>query len=445
MLPEPTLPPSFAKLLAGLSPCFTTPTFRTFCGLACGMLAGTGRRTVCGMLVGAGLSRTWRHHRAHRFFSRAAWSPDEVGLTLARLVVRLLVPEGQPVTVAVDDTLYRRSGRSVFAVGWFHDGSAKSKEKVGFGNNWVIAGIVLTIPVLGRVVCLPVLARLVRKGDGDAASRLKLARQMMGEIAENLPGRTVHGVGDAAYAGKELCKLPANVTWTTRVRKDADLHRPAPPRTGRRGRPRLKGDKLPKLEQIAAGLAFTPATVTRYGKTETVFLASFTCLWPGVFRYEPVTVVLVRNKPGIPRGGYYDIALATTDTAATPAQVVERYACRWSIEVAIEDSKQVFRVGQARNRVERAVERTVPFGLFCQTLATVWYAVAGHDPADVAAHRERAPWYTTKRHPSTADLAGKLRYTLIAARFSAGRPEQPTPAEIHAIQLAWAADDCVAA
>jgi hypothetical protein len=161
MLPGLTLPPSFAVLLAAFQPCFTAPTFTTFRALVGGMLAGAGRRTVCGMLVGAGLSRVWRHHRAHRFFSRAAWSPDELGLALARLVVRLLVPEGQPVTVVVDDTLFRRTGRSVFAVGYFHDGSAKTKEKVGFGNNWVIAGIVLTLPVLGRVVCLPVLARLV--------------------------------------------------------------------------------------------------------------------------------------------------------------------------------------------------------------------------------------------------------------------------------------------
>jgi hypothetical protein len=95
--------------------------------------------------------------------------------------------------------------------------------------------------------------------------------------------------------------------------------------------------------------------------------------------------------------------------------------------------------------VPRAVERTVPLGLICQTLATLWYATAGHDPSDAAEHRARAPWYTTKRHPSTADLAGKLRRVLIAARFTGTRPAEPTPAEIHAIRLAWEADATVAA
>ena len=54
MLPEGTLPASLQVLLAVFQPCFTAPSFRTFCALACGFWAQTGRRTVCGMLAGAG-------------------------------------------------------------------------------------------------------------------------------------------------------------------------------------------------------------------------------------------------------------------------------------------------------------------------------------------------------------------------------------------------------
>ena len=73
MLPnvsEP-VPASLLPLLAGLAPLFTAPSFRTFCGLACGFLAQPGKRTVCGMLAGAGLSRLWPHDRARSFFARA--------------------------------------------------------------------------------------------------------------------------------------------------------------------------------------------------------------------------------------------------------------------------------------------------------------------------------------------------------------------------------------
>src|SRR5437867_5710353 len=121
MFPDTVLPvpASLMTLLAAFSPLFTVPSFRVFCGLACGFLAQTGRRTVCGMLTGAGLSRLWDHHRAHRFFSHAQWSTEALGLALARLVVSALVPDGQPVLVAIDDTLFRRTGRKVHAIGWF--------------------------------------------------------------------------------------------------------------------------------------------------------------------------------------------------------------------------------------------------------------------------------------------------------------------------------------
>jgi len=94
MLPEGTLPVSVQVLLAWFQPCFTAPSFRTFCGLACGFWAQTGRRTVCGMLAGAGLARAWPHDRAHYFFARARWQPGDLGLALARLVVTVLVPAG---------------------------------------------------------------------------------------------------------------------------------------------------------------------------------------------------------------------------------------------------------------------------------------------------------------------------------------------------------------
>jgi len=34
-------------------------------------------------------------------------------------------------------------------------------------------------------------------------------------------------------------------------------------------------------------------------------------------------------------------------------------------------------------------------------------------------------------------MAGKLRRVIIAARFKASRPGQPTPEEINVIRLAW--------
>jgi len=436
-MPAATLPvpASLMTLLACFSPLFTTPSFRTFCGLACGFLAQPGKRTVCGMLSGAGLSREWSHDRAHSFFSRARWNPDDLGLATARLVVSLLVPAGEPVLVAVDDTLFRRRGKKVWAASWFHDGSAQGPAKTGRGNNWVVKAVIVRLPFCARPVALPVLAKLVVKGT-NSASRLWLGRRMTQMLADALPGRRVHVVADSAYAGEELRKLGKDVTWTTRLRKDAALHGLPPARVpGKKGRPRLRGDRLPSLARIAAAATSAQVTVTRYGNAEAVRAAAVTCLWYSVFGTRHVQVVLLRDKSS----SGYDLALVTTDLDATPAQVIERYAARWAIEVAIEDAKQEFGAGQDRNRTANAVRRTIPFQLTCQTLAMTWYATVSHDPADVEEHRARAPWYRSTTRPSTADMLSKLRRVLIGARFNASRPDQPTSQEIHAIRLAWEA------
>jgi hypothetical protein len=57
MPPGPTAPCSLAGLLAEFRPCFTAPTFQIFIGLVVGLIAQARRRTVCGMLTGAGLDQ----------------------------------------------------------------------------------------------------------------------------------------------------------------------------------------------------------------------------------------------------------------------------------------------------------------------------------------------------------------------------------------------------
>jgi hypothetical protein len=58
-----------------------------FTALACGFLAQPGKRTVCGMLSWAALSRLWPHDRAHWFFSRAAPSDCRPEPTLSSAVM----------------------------------------------------------------------------------------------------------------------------------------------------------------------------------------------------------------------------------------------------------------------------------------------------------------------------------------------------------------------
>ncbi|GAA5179100.1 hypothetical protein GCM10023322_08060 [Rugosimonospora acidiphila] len=118
------------------------------------------------------------------------------------------------------------------------------------------------------------------------------------------------------------------------------------------------------------------------------------------------------SEPGKP-----DLALVTTDLTTPAAAVLERYASRWAIEVAFHDAKNTTGVGEARNRTREAVERTVPFGLYTQSLVIIWYHLAGHHAHLVRDRRDRAPWYTTKKYPSYLDMIVKLRRVLIAAQY----------------------------
>lgn len=388
MLPGLTLPASLAGLLGSLRPCFTGPSYRTFCGLVAGLCGQVRRRTVCGMLLGAGLSRVWPHDRAHYFFGRAAWDLDQLGLAVARLVVGLLVPAGAAVTVAVDDSVFPRRGRKVYGAAWQHDGSSPAKDKLSFGTCFVTAGIVVTLPFSSRPWCLPVLARLhvpgtgkargkARKRDPAPASTVTVAAALVALLAGAFPGRVVHVVADAHYHGPAVKTLPGNVTWTTRLPRNAVLYALAPPRVRKPGRPPRKGRRLGTPADLAAAAAWTRATIRAYGRDQDQDLAEVTCLWYGCLDTRTVRVILARHDTRL-------LALVTTDLAASPAALVTRYAARWSIEQAFADARNALGAGEARNRTPRAVARTVPFALITSTITVTWYATHGHDPADAA-------------------------------------------------------------
>ena len=74
----------------------------------------------------------------------------------------------------------------------------------------------------------------------------------------------------------------------------------------------------------------------------------------------------------------------------------------------------------------------------CDRVIGTHNALHGHAPDDVASHRTRAGWYTTKTEPSYDDMTIKLRRVIIAARFCSRCPEQATPQETQAVLAAWA-------
>ena len=334
----------------------------------------------------------------------------------------------------------RPLGPKVHGASWHHDSSAAPGGRgFKFGNCFVVVGLVVRVRALGeRAWCLPVLFRLwlpppkptkERPGPERRSSQQELAAALVGLIAERHPQRRIDVVGDSAFACKAMAPASDRITLTSRLRSNAVIHAPKPPPTGHRGRPRVKGERLGTPAEILARAKegeWWRLSVSGRGEVCALVVEG---LWYSVLGPRTVRVVIVR-EPSDAEG--YRIALITTDLEAGAAEILARYADRWSIEVAFQDAKHIVGVGEARNRVKPAVERTVPFGLLCQTLAVAWYALHADPATDVARRRRMAPWYSQKRDPSMLDVLAALRRQLIRAEFRQAAGRAPSPRQITA-------------
>jgi hypothetical protein len=235
----------------------------------------------------------------------------------------------------------------VWGAHYLHDGAQPegSGRRTRWGNCWVVVVLVVQLDCLGgRQVGLPILFRLFRPKDdarpdldGERPSQPELARTLIDMILARFPTRVVELIMDGAYATKAWRGLPGRVTVTTRMRSNAAVFALAPPRTGKKGRPALKGARLGSLAQLAASAVFEAVTITAPdGRSRIENVATITGLWYGPFHTRPVVVMLIR-KPD--RADGFDVALASTDIDATTAELIARYDSRWCIETAHQEAK----------------------------------------------------------------------------------------------------------
>jgi hypothetical protein len=424
-VPDIAIVPSFLALLQVFESCFTAPTFRTFQVLACGWVLALGRHTVT-TAVRAANATEWKHIRTlHRFFSKSRWNHDALGLPVVRRIDAML-PKEQPLVAAMDDTLGRRTGKRVAAASMHRDPLLSTAVRPFFhwGHLWVVLGI--TVRLFDKTFCLPVLFRLYRsekvcKRDKRPYRTLaQLGAELMSLLAAWLPERRIILVGDGAYSNHNVVKRrPANVTFIGRSKLNAALYAPAPARRpGQRGRPRVRGAKLPSpAEQAEAnGARWQPVDVMVFGRTATVQVLVIDALWYSVAGSELVRLVVVRGFPGHAK----DDVLFCTDPSMSPKDIIELFCKRWSIEVTFQETKGKLGLEQPRCRSEQAVERTAPFTLFLYTLVVLWFAKTGCKLR--SAQPPRAPWYSpettpAKTLPAFSDMLATLRRASWAERL----------------------------
>ena len=238
-------------LVGSTSGCFSRPGFALFSTLMAGWVLAPGRRTITAIISVADPAGRRAHDAYHRFVRDGAWAMARLWRVLAVHAVARFAPEGV-VALDCDDALFHKSGRRVDGAGVFRDAVRSTAGRVVYavGLNLVVVSMRVRPPWGGCPIGIPLNARLHRKS--DPTTTVAHAADMVRQLAGWLPGRSFHLCADGAYACLAGAGL-ARTHVTSRMRRDAALYEAAPPPTGRRGRPRTKGERLPTPPGLAAG------------------------------------------------------------------------------------------------------------------------------------------------------------------------------------------------
>jgi len=416
-----TLPVEFTSLMITFAPLFSWRVWQHVQVLAVGAILAPGKRTVTATLRVMGLSQSQHFQNYHRVLNRAVWSSRHASRLLLLLLVQVFAPSG-PLVMGLDDTLERRRGARIKAKGIHRDPvrSSHSHFVKASGLSWLCLMLMVPIPWAGQVWALPfltVLAPSERYHQERGQPHKKLtdwARQMLLQVRRWCPKRALVVVADSSFAALELlwsvvC-MPQPLCLITRLRLDAALYRPAPPRQpGQMGRPRLKGKRLPTLSQVLANpqTQWTRVQVHEwYGEGEReVEIALDTAVWyhtglPAV----PIRWVLVRD----PLGKFRPQALLCTDLTVEPGQILSWFVLRWRLEVTFEEVRGHLGLETQRQWSDLAIARTTPALLGLVSLITL---LAHRLGAEEGLPVRQASWYQEVQ-PTFADALAQVRWYL---------------------------------
>ena len=440
-----TLPAAIVPLLSPFATLFTNPTWHKVQVLLMGAILAPGQRTVAAVLRVMGRSDQGDYARYHAVLNRAVWSPREAARVLLVLLLQHLDRGNGPLIFGIDETLERRRGRRISARGIYRDAVRSSRHQLvkASGLRWISLMWLGPVPWAGRHWALPVLTVLAPSSRyhqqlGRRHKRITdWARQMVMQLRRWLPHRPLVLVGDNGYAVLDLlhcCQsLRQPVTLIARLRLDAALYAPAPPRQpGQNGRPALKGGRRPSLKTLLDQdhVAWNVAAVSWYdGTTRIVELTSQTAVWYRSGK-PAVTIrwVLIRD----PQGAFDPQALLCTDPAADPTQILEWFVLRWQLEVTFQEVRSHLGMETQRQWSDLAIARTTPvlLGLFSWTTLAA-HALQKHHPIT----QRTAAWYD-KPSPTFVDAIALVRRHLWLASeglsLSAGDPDvQELPATLY--------------
>jgi hypothetical protein len=381
-----------------------------------GAILAPGRRTVSSILRISGLCRERRFVNYHRVLNRASWSGRAAAGVLLGLLLDAFLPTG-PVLLGLDDTIERRRGKRISAKGIYRDPVRSSHGHFvkASGLRWLSLMLLVPISWAGRVWALPFLTTLApserycRERGRRHKKLTDWGRQLVLQARRWMPGRRLVVVTDSGFSALEFLSalLRQEVTCVTRLRLDAALYRPAPPRQpGTIGRPRTKGERLPTLTEVLADKTARWQRVTVpgwYGEGERVVeICSDTAVWRhSGMPVVPIRWVLLRD----PCRRFDPQALLCTDLAQEPLQIVRWFVQRWQLEVTFREVRDHLGVETQRQWSDKAIARATPCLLGLFSIVTL---LAARLDSRARVWASTSAWYIKPR-PTFADTLAAVR------------------------------------
>ena len=264
---------------------------------------------------------------------------------------------------------------------------------------------------------------------------------MVLQLRRWLPKRRLIVVADSSFAVISLLwrmgQLAEPVCMIVRSRLDAALYEPAPPRQpGQKGRPRVKGQRLPTPAQIAANpqTVWQRVTFARWYSAgrRTVEIVSGTAVWRHSGQpVVPIRWVLIRDPkgtftPALAGGARETQALFATDVAIAPIQIIKWFIMRWQIEVTFHEVREHLGVETQRQWSDLAILRTTSVLLVLFSLVTL---LAHRHVRQGRLPIRQAAWYV-KSQPTFSDALAVVRQHLWQQACFATSGESPDSAKL---------------
>lgn len=367
-----TLPSDILSVLSPFAPVFKQKrVFQKAIILFIGTLLCTTGVTVCGALRAFGLNNLTNFSRFHRLLNRDHWNMLKGSRILLDLIIKAFA--ATELIFAFDDTIERRRGKKIKLKGFFKDplGTGSQKTVTCSGLRWMPVMLLVKVPFMKRTVALPFLVVLSpseatsKKIGKRHKSPQRQAEQVCQLLRRWYPNRPLRVVADAGYATQGLMRIckKLKIQFVTRARSNTRFFELAPPRTGKKGRPRTKGERLPSLKELRNSneVQWSEVVVLGYGGRSTVYLTvSLDCLWAPAAGGSPIPVriTLVKDPQGMEDDPVF--CLISSDSQLQEKDVVEGYTMRWSQEVTHRETREYLGMETQRQWSDLAIERSTP-------------------------------------------------------------------------------------